>query len=62
MSQSTPGNQIPEHDPTPEEIAAECAKIREEWSEAETWRRAGYLSGRRPHWTVPRGRVSADAG
>jgi hypothetical protein len=28
-------------DPTPQEIAAECARIRESWSLAEHYRRAG---------------------
>ena len=31
----------PNHDPTPAEIAAECALIRKDWSEAEHRRRAG---------------------
>jgi hypothetical protein len=38
--------------PTPEEIAAECRKIQNEWSERERWRRAGYAEGR-PIWEVP---------
>ena len=35
-----------EYLPTPAEIAAECRKIREGWSERDHWRRAGYLNGR----------------
>ena len=36
----------PNHEPGLAEIAAECAKIRESWSEQEHWRRAGYPDGR----------------
>ena len=35
-----------EYLPTPEEIAAECRKIRESWSERDHWRRAGFANGR----------------
>lgn len=35
--------------PTPEQIAAECRKIREGWSEREHWKRAGFRQGR-PRW------------
>ena len=37
---------------TPEEIKAECAKIRESWSEAEHYRRAGHRDGK-PRWHPP---------
>jgi hypothetical protein len=44
--------------PTPEEIAAECHKIQNEWSERERWRRAGYSEGR-PMWEVPTHQVAS---
>jgi hypothetical protein len=42
--------------PTPEEIAAECAKIRADWSEAEFRKRAGVRHT--IHWIVPEVRVA----
>lgn len=35
--------------PTPEQIAAECRRIREGWSEREHWKRAGFSQGK-PRW------------
>lgn len=45
-------------DPTPEEIAARCAEVREGWSQRERERR-DVRSGR-PEWEVTRGRVLKD--
>jgi hypothetical protein len=36
------------YEPTPEEIAAECDKIKASWSESERCNRAGYAYGLRP--------------
>ena len=41
-----------EYEPSIEEIARQCALIRQEWSEEEHWRRAGHVFGR-PHWFPP---------
>ena len=42
----------PKHEPTREEIAAECAKIREGWGERVHWQRLGFEDGK-PVLTVP---------
>jgi len=34
--------QVPNGDPTPEQIRAECRKIRDGWSEREYWLRSGH--------------------
>ena len=41
----------PPGEPTPEEIAADCRAIREEWDENEYRRRAGYAAS--TGWTPP---------
>ena len=40
-------------DPTPDEIAEVCRKIRSEWNERELQRRSGFRDGQRLRWTVP---------
>lgn len=44
------GIRKPDYLPTPEEIRAECAKIRSEWTE-EDWRRR--VSRDAAEWTLP---------
>jgi hypothetical protein len=44
--------------PSPEQIAQECARIRENWSKSEFYRRAG-MKGRRPgKYRIPEVKIS----
>jgi hypothetical protein len=44
--------EVPNGDPTPEQIGEICREIRKDWSEKEHWIRSGYADGR-PVLTVP---------
>jgi hypothetical protein len=58
--------------PSPAQIRAECARIRESWDELEYYRRAGRLvpwyllekkqrvAGKSSDWQPPRGKLSAE--
>lgn len=47
-----------DRNPSPEEIARECAEIRREWSKAEYYRRAGMRSRRPGKYRIPMVKVS----
>jgi hypothetical protein len=38
--------EVPNGDPTPEQIREICREIREGWSEKEHWFRSGYVDGK----------------
>lgn len=56
------GPEPKEPDPTPEEIAAKCKEISDEWSEDEKARRRGMSKTDGDRWNVPTVRESGSEG
>lgn len=48
----SPHPQPPKHDPSLEEIRAECEKLQETWGSKEEWKRRGIIE--QPTYSVPR--------